>query len=100
MWVNHYCVIVAVYRSRIRAFNSDINGRLTTGAKSDQSELRPKLSVITDTDSEGFEFHLRRIILVTAFKLIRTSIACLSLFELQSIYITINSYKNLNNIHI
>lgn len=57
---------VVVYGSRIRAFNSDINGRLTTGAKSDQSELRPKLSVITGTDSEGLEFRPRRIILVTA----------------------------------
>lgn len=66
MWVNHHCATVAVYRSRIRAFNSDINGCLTTGAKSDQSELCSRPSVITGTDSEGLKFRSRRIILVTA----------------------------------
>jgi len=65
MWVNHQ-LCNSSYRSRIRAFNSDINDHLTTGAKSDQSELRPKLSVITGTDSEGLEFRLRRTSLVTA----------------------------------
>lgn len=65
MWVNHHCATVSVYRPRIRAFNNDINGRLTTGAKSDQSEFRPKLFVITGTDSEGLEFRSRRVILVT-----------------------------------